>query len=128
MPWTLTWDDDGGQHERVLQRYEELGDLVREMDGGKRSLVECIDDDAHAAVGGAAESGVIAYVTFDGSRFHQLIDASNGDDEVTVVAGGQSGIYRRREIVSVDVAVRAVSTFVRERLLDSDLSWETRTD
>ena len=110
--------------EGLIEREFETDDLsdvlecVDTLDGRVRTLVVVFRGDAHAAVGGSTTSGLVLYVTFDGSVFHQAGAADCAcDDAVAVVAGGQAGNYPRRLVVDLDTAKRALRAFVEGGVL-----------
>lgn len=121
----IVWDE--GLAERQLET-DDLAEVLRrvdELDGRDRTLVTVYRGEAHAAVGGSEATGLVLYVTFDGSSFLQLkSDRSSADDEVTVTAGGQASRYPRRLVVNPAAAKAALVSFVEHGSLDPDQSWE----
>lgn len=122
----LVVSDDGlVEHEVTTSDVAEVLRLIDALDGRKRTLVTTYLGDGHIAVGGDAVSGLVAYATLNGETFHQLRSATtSADDEVAVVAGGQSGNYPRRLVVDAQAAKAAVRLFVLHGGLDPAQEWE----
>lgn len=122
----VVWDEGLAERELTTADTPEVLGLIDALDGGERTLVTVYQGDAHAAAGGSAVSGLVVYVTFEGTAFHQLKSAvAHSDDEVTVVAGGQAGNFPRRLVVSAAAAKAALRAFVEQQALDPDQQWET---
>lgn len=122
----MVWDDGLAQRELETDDLSKVLRQVDELDGHERTLVTVYRGDAHAAVGGSAATGLVLYVTMDGTTFHQLrSDQPASHDEVTVMAGGQAGGYARRLVVDAAAAKAALSPFIEQGKLDTSQSWET---
>jgi hypothetical protein len=124
----LVWDDaTEGEMEESLSDTMPIRDRILALDGDARTLVILYGKDAHLAVGGDCATGLVVYATFDNQVFHQLSTGEeDGEQEVTVVAGGQPGQYPARHVVQVDDAVAAAQAFAADgRLLDC-LVWTGR--
>jgi hypothetical protein len=120
----IVWDDDGGESKQPDPSTASVLERIDALDGRARTLVTVLSGDAHAAVGGSVETGVVLYVTFDGVTFHLLSRGDGSSDPVRVTAGGQEGEYAARFVVDVELARRAMTAFVSDDVLDSELHWE----
>ncbi len=102
---------------------EKIVASVSSLDGESCSLLTLYGADGdHLCVGGGNGQYVL-YVTYDDERFHSLL---SGDDEtlVQVVAGGQSGDYQRRQVVSLDTALKATRRYAMDGQLERSVSWQ----
>jgi hypothetical protein len=127
----LVWDDaEEGDHEVPDPDPDLVRDRVLALDGDRFTLVTVMAGEAHLAVGGDARTGVVAYATFDGETFHQLVrsptdDGADAGSPVRVVAGGQPGDHPRRAVVEAASAVSAATEFARTGRLADGLDWLT---
>lgn len=119
----MTWDDSYKEFELPSAAWPDVERHVRLLDGNSRTLVMVQRGTGHAAVGGGCDSGLVAYVTFDGETFHQLLGVGDGD-AVVVVAGGQAAPFPRAQVVDVGTALAALRTFVETGALNEELQWE----
>jgi len=78
------------------------------------------------AIGGGKQGKYILYATFDNVVFYKLADPESGPGQEELVAGGQAGMYQRRNCVSLGMALRAAKTFAQFGTLDSQLMWDSK--
>ncbi len=122
---TVVWDDGLAERELASPEALDIIELVDALDGREHTLVTVYRGNAHVAVGGSAASGLVVYVTFDGTTFHQLVSSgARSDDQVTVAAGGQPGDYPRRFVVDAPAAKAALRAFFERFVLDPGQDWE----
>jgi hypothetical protein len=120
----LTHDDSGNADVEVPLADDSsvVEEHVRSLNGDRRTLVTLIGGEAHLAVGGG-DAGFVVYATFDNETFHTLVSPDAAAGEVEVVAGGQPGVYERRQVVSLEMALRAAKAFAETGTLAPGLTW-----
>lgn len=123
MSTLVVWDDDLVEHEHDGASVGDALDRLRDLNGQTRSLVTIFVGEGHLAAGGSASEGIVLYVTFDGSSFHQLSRGGSEDEPVQVVAGGQAAAYESRLVVELALAELAVQAFMEDGALASNLDW-----
>jgi Immunity protein Imm1 len=123
----------GNKMESTERRCESLQDVeqaIARLDGASRSeLVLVGDDDTVMMIGGGANQQFVATVAIhvDQALFDLLRPGSpaDGDGEVKLLAGGQWGVYAQRQVVDLDLLLRAAMTFARTGQPDSSLNWQS---
>ena len=120
----LVWDEGYTEEENLAPTRADIVERVSLLNGVDRTLVTLYRGEAHVACGGAAETGLVVYATFDNAEFWQLAEPGASEAEVSVFANGQAGKYRARHVVDVGCAVSAVTSFYESGTLSSDQIWE----
>ncbi|MDJ0619739.1 MAG: Imm1 family immunity protein [Calothrix sp. MO_192.B10] len=105
--------------------WQEIESAIRELDGHHKTLVTLeTDGETHMAVSGGQEKYVV-YVTFDNESFYSLIDPSKSDIEVSLIAGGQEGIYPAKSCVDLNTTLKAAKAFAEFGTMEESVIWET---
>jgi hypothetical protein len=107
--------------------WPQIESAIRGLDGARNSLITLSIGEPvpHMAIGGGPD-GYIVYITFDNKSFSTLADPTIGPGTVELVAGGQSGKYQKKNVVSLAFALQAAKVFALSGTLDSGLTWDTR--
>lgn len=122
---TLAWDSTKENDvEETLSELAQAEERITALNGQTRTLVTIYAGEAHLAVGGDASTGLVVYATFDGETFYQAVTSLKvADGEALVVAGKQPGRHSVKNVVSLHEAILAATSFARDGLLDSNLTW-----
>jgi hypothetical protein len=83
------------------------------------------EGDHHMAIGGGSDDRFIVYTTEDNLSFWNLTDPeqSGAEGKVQMSIGGQVGDYRKAQLVSRDLALRAARQYVEDGRRAADLIW-----
>jgi hypothetical protein len=122
----LTWDEGFNERELPSPDLDDVRARIAALNGIDRSLVTVYRDDAHLAVGGSANDGLVVYCTFDNEVFWQIVVDGDPGTSMTVVAGGQAGLYPATKVVSLGDALTAAVDFLERGERTSRLQWETQ--
>jgi hypothetical protein len=103
-----------------------VADLVRSLDGIRHTLVTLSPGgEAHMAIGGDANRGLVVYVTSDNTIFYNLRTSVNRHQGiVTLVAGGQPGDYDYRNVVTLEEALAAAVRYAETGERAESLPWD----
>jgi hypothetical protein len=74
---------------------------------------------------GGGNGNYIVFYTID-EYFYNLINNNciNETEELPLVAGGQEGIFPKRQIVNYDLMIEACENYYRKNEMDQNLTWE----
>jgi hypothetical protein len=119
-------DTSEGQRPVSQPGWAEIQKALRSLDGKNVTLVSLSGEgEANMAVGGGENGQYIAYATFDNWTFHNLVDPSRPEDrQVTLVTGGQSGVFSARQCVDLSAVLAAAKTFVDAGELERSVHWQ----
>ncbi len=134
------WADTGVVRLGYLHREVEHPDwnqieaVIRALDGRTHTEVALrVDNErpaetAHMMIGGGNEGHYVAYTTYDGEHYLDLLplipDASAAD--VPMVVGGEPDEYPARMVVDLATVLEAARAFAIHGELAPGLNWEAR--
>jgi hypothetical protein len=109
---------------------ESVPKVLRMLDGKKRTQLSIQDDEEEAAViiGGGGEKGlfIINYVIGEAEESYIVTNPKldNSKEEVSLVTGGQGGVFPIKYAASFDTAVKVLKFFIDESDMSPDVIWE----
>lgn len=120
-------DWQNNQNNEVLhlaQNWQEIEEVIRELDGKHRTLVTLeTDGEAHLAIGGGPDKFIV-YLTFDNEVFYHLLNFAKSNLEETLVVGGQAGLHPTKSCVGIDMAIQVAKTFAKFGKKDKSCIWK----
>lgn len=124
---TATWDSYPESDLEVgVVNTDQVSRLVSALDGKVHTLVTLHGPDRYLTIGGDFVSGLVVYASMEEDKF--LVAGRKGsaaDEPVTVVAGGQPGVYPAVNLISGDQAVAIAATFARDGTLSGVVDWSS---
>jgi hypothetical protein len=114
---TLSGDRIAGVHanhwEIADPSPEQITESVDQLDGSVRTEISVSEDEPfrYLSVAGGPRLFLVTGETPDGDIL-QLRDADAGSEQVSLVCGGQRGVFARSDLVARDAAVSAVVDFL----------------
>lgn len=123
MSVSLVWWDSSLEHEDQSPSIADVMMVVGQLNGKNRSLITLYAGDRHLSVGGDVSTGLVLYVSPDGTSFYQLSDGSERRDLAQVVAGGQAAHYESRLLLGLPLVRQAVEEFFSGSAVSPVLAW-----
>jgi hypothetical protein len=111
---------------KPVSNWLEIETAIKELNGFNQTLVTLeTEAETHFAIGGGSGK-YLAYLTFDNENFSYLSDPSQGDQEETLIVGGQAGIYPAKFCINnLEIVLKAAETFAKYGRLEKSLIWES---
>ena len=81
------------------------------------------DEDRQMCIGGGADGNYLGFINFPGPQVFNLISDRQGD-KITMVAGGQLGVYDARDCITRTQALAAAQQFALNGEMEPSLKWE----
>ncbi|MDQ4504404.1 Imm1 family immunity protein [Sinomonas sp. ASV322] len=122
----LTWDEGYDERELHSPTPDDVTGRIAALDGVDHTLVTVYRNDAHLAVGGSANEGLVVYCTFDSEVFWQVVVDGDPGASVTLVAGGQAGAYPATHVTTLGDAITAAVDFLERGERAPGLHWDAQ--
>ncbi|HEX6356202.1 hypothetical protein [Actinophytocola sp.] len=106
---------------------DRVAGLVRMLDGDRHTLVTLSPGgEAHMAIGGGADTGLVVYTTSDNLVFHRLRTGSpRPAGTISLFAGGQPGDYDSHYVATIEEALVAATRYAERGELADEFHWDT---
>lgn len=107
--------------------WEEVRDLILQLDNEKKTLVTFGDEDMeyYMAIGGGCGKYIL-YLSFDDEE--RIVELVNSKEEeecyMERIVGGQRGLYPKNSCIGQREVLIAAETFFRNRTPDESLIWK----
>jgi Immunity protein Imm1 len=104
--------------------WQQIEAAIRALDGKRRTMVTlCADGESHLTVGGGSSNRYVVYMTFDNTKFLNLMAGDRGDKTVTLFVGGQDSLFSDDTVVDLTLALRAAKAFTETGQPDPSCKW-----
>jgi Immunity protein Imm1 len=104
---------------------EDAMKAIANLDGKKRTEVSFFGGDRFLTVGGGNEGRYHMFIGVNiDQEFFNFVDPVKGDEEVTIVTGGQMGVMPKSEIATLEQVQEAVRHFMVTGEPSPALQWK----
>ncbi len=101
----------------------QIDEGIESLDQRNRTLLIVNVGESHLAVGGGGDAFIV-YLTYDNSRFFNLVDYARSGAQVAVNAGGQVGKFAPCRVVSKEASKKAARWFLQTGIAHPGMTWE----
>ncbi|MFD7258421.1 hypothetical protein [Streptomyces sp. NPDC059874] len=92
---------------------DRISESIVDLDGNRRTETSVTEDDPfrYLSIAGGPDLYLVTGESAEGEIL-QLKEPGSGSQEVSLVCGGQLGVFERSELVTQQLAIKAVSDFL----------------
>ena len=106
---------------------EEVFTAIRNLNGRNKTEVQLLSDaDRSMSISGGNEGRYITFLTIGvDDAFYNLVDLRRvAENMLDVVAGGQSGAFPAKQVLSLETVLDAARQFAQDGSMTGALTWE----